>query len=707
MPRGASGRLTGAALCAAVVLLGLATVASPAEAAPASVSVRTVPPIAGVEIGADGVSARTDANGVASLPITATDGLQERLRAAPTQITPDLTAEFDRVIGSPRRGFTMGLRIRRLVTYRFAGPDKLPIDPQRISGIELRSNTGETVAVKDAEVTAPLWLAASRTQQTTQGLISKDLYWTVSHVTVDGAEVVNKGQQKFVPNQLRDWTVKLLFYQVRVVATDALFGGPAGERLELTRPDASVLTVPLDHGEVHLPNVPRGNYQMKVAGGGLAFVRPVGISKDQVLAVEVVTTLDITLVALGLGSVAAGLVLVGRRRRVAALVSRLRRSGRPPGTRPPARRRMLSRTTVVLLTALVLAAPAGLTAPAAEASPSAGPRPPVLAYYYIWFNPMSWDRAKKDYPMLGRYSSGDPEVMRRHVAMAKSAGLTGFLVSWKHTDVLDPRLDQLVETARAQDFKLGVVYQGLDFQRNPLPAAQVALDLRYFAERYAADPVFGLFRKPVVVITGTERFTADELAGIIGPVRSRLHVLASAKNVEDYRRVAAQVDGDAYYWSSADPGRPAFGQKLAQMGNAVHDRNGLWLAPAPAGFDATDIGGHRIIDRRDSATLRRAMAGAAASAPDAISVISWNEFSENSHIEPSEKHGTAALQALQDFTGTSATPLATGTDSSDGDGRATGLPGWAALAITAAVLLAIPVAVAAVRRRRRPPSPPD
>src|SRR5437868_9901085 len=23
---------------------------------------------------------------------------------------------------------------------------------------------------------------------------------------------------------------------------------------------------------------------------------------------------------------------------------------------------------------------------------------PVLAYYYIWFDPQSWDRAKKDYP---------------------------------------------------------------------------------------------------------------------------------------------------------------------------------------------------------------------------------------------------------------------------------------------------------------------
>src|SRR5512138_753305 len=34
---------------------------------------------------------------------------------------------------------------------------------------------------------------------------------------------------------------------------------------------------------------------------------------------------------------------------------------------------------------------------------------PVMAYYYIWFDPQSWDRAKTDYPLLGRYSSDDTD----------------------------------------------------------------------------------------------------------------------------------------------------------------------------------------------------------------------------------------------------------------------------------------------------------
>jgi hypothetical protein len=36
------------------------------------------------------------------------------------------------------------------------------------------------------------------------------------------------------------------------------------------------------------------------------------------------------------------------------------------------------------------------------------------------------------------------------------------------------------------------------------------------------------------------------------------------------------------------------------------------------------------------------------SAPDAIGLISWNEFSENSHIEPSHAFGNRYLQVLKE-----------------------------------------------------------
>ena len=81
--------------------------------------------------------------------------------------------------------------------------------------------------------------------------------------------------------------------------------------------------------------------------------------------------------------------------------------------------------------------------------------------------PSSWGRAKSDYPVLGRYSSDDETVMRTHVRWARTAGITGFVVSWKRSPVLDRRLDLLVRVAQAENFKLAIIYQGLDFFRRP------------------------------------------------------------------------------------------------------------------------------------------------------------------------------------------------------------------------------------------------
>jgi hypothetical protein len=44
--------------------------------------------------------------------------------------------------------------------------------------------------------------------------------------------------------------------------------------------------------------------------------------------------------------------------------------------------------------------------------------------------------------------------------------------------------------------------------------------------------------------------------------------------------------------------------------------------------------------------LLRQHEAAQSSNPDADGVISWNEFSENSHIEPSEAHGSRYLHVL-------------------------------------------------------------
>ena len=165
----------------------------------------------------------------------------------------------------------------------------------------------------------------------------------------------------------------------------------------------------------------------------------------------------------------------------------------------------------------MLAALAVATAASPPQARAAAHPDPLYAYYYIWFNGTSWDRAKTDYPVLGRYSSHDRGVMRQHIAWAKRAGIDGFIVSWKSTPVLNRRLERLADVPATEHFKLLVIYQGLDFYREPLPASRVAKRPRLFRAHLARRSVVPRrSHKPLVVWSGTWRFSRRDVPLVTG-----------------------------------------------------------------------------------------------------------------------------------------------------------------------------------------------
>ncbi len=287
--------------------------------------------------------------------------------------------------------------------------------------------------------------------------------------------------------------------------------------------------------------------------------------------------------------------------------------------------------------------------PRGIANAAVGPIP-ILAYYYIWFDTKSWERAKLDYPLLGRYSSDDSAVMLQHIKWAQAAGIDGFIVSWKSTEKLDRRLDQLIGLAGRENFKLVIIYEGLDFERNPLPITKVDADLNYFLEKYADHTVFDLFQKPMVIWSGTWKFSREDIQRVTQDKRKHLLILASEKNVEGYARLADIVDGNAYYWSSVNPStHSGYLEKLTEMAKVIHENGGLWIAPTAPGYNSVLLGGTTIVERSEGQTLVTQMNTALQSSPDAIGLISWNEFSENTHMEPSINFGNHYLQVLTDF----------------------------------------------------------
>ena len=677
----------------ALVLAGAdAAPAGAAGQAPRPVTVQTIPAIEGVHMHLRSRRFVTDERGRTTIAFTAADAgrkgfaeLLAPLRVRPKRLADGGIARFERLFpwrGPRRPEARIALSTHYRITPTFADLEGRPVAPELVDRYSLKSRHGIRLTRRGA---TPVLLQASRVVRFAGRLVSKQIDWSVEHVMVDGSDVVNRAQQRFKPSRLRGrLPVKLLFFPVTFSARDAIFGFPVGRGVEVVKPNGTRVRFAFGDGaSVRLDRLPRGLYRVTVDGRGYSFERPVALSRFQDVELEVITYLDVMVVMGLLGGVAL-LLLVARR---PALRRRL--------TRPLRRRHgaAVALATGVVLLALVFGAGAALAAPPINTTK-------LFAYYYIWFNPSTWNRAKKDYPLLGRYSSDETTIMRQHIELAKKAGIDGFFVSWKSTPLLDERLGKLVSVARQEHFKLAIIYQGLDFERRPLPASRVAGDLDRLRHRFARGPVFDAFEKPLVIWSGTWEFGLKEARGVTEPRRDRLLILASERTAEDYLAKSSAFDGDAYYWSSVNPDTfPGYPGKLAGMAAAVHGRGGLWIAPAAPGFDGRMIGGDTVVSRRGGETLRREMDVAQQSDPDAIGLISWNEFSENSHVEPSRRHGAAALRTIADIRGAD---LSVGgdLDSSEPISRGAG-PGALTSVVTFLIVLGAGVTLLLVGRRRR------
>ena len=143
--------------------------------------------------------------------------------------------------------------------------------------------------------------------------------------------------------------------------------------------------------------------------------------------------------------------------------------------------------------------------------------------------------------------------------------------------------------------------------------------------------------------------------------------------------------------------------KLTALGAAVHAHHGLWFAPAASGYDGRDLGGSRVIGRNNGLTLQHSLDTAYQSSPDAVAVISWNEWSENTYIEPGAQYGDRELVVLKAYLQArnrgAPTGTGTGTDSSDSGGSSNWTGARAAVAL-GLLLLAMLILLPLLGRRR-------
>ncbi|MEP6980581.1 MAG: hypothetical protein ABJA16_07440, partial [Nakamurella sp.] len=284
------------------------------------VTVFTVPVMAGVPVTFNGETKSTDSTGTAKFidslepqsgslaARVSSAAFNSTIDGAPVQVKPA------RFVNEGKQRVLLALNIYWNITLAFVnGTDQQPIPDDRISTITLKNSIGEEIDVPPG---GSIWVQGSRVVPLQGEFVDKKLTLTVQKVTYQGTNVVNSGQQSFLPSEVQSFSANLLFFSVDIQVGDGLFGFAAGDSIDLVFPDSHVENFALnDSGSVLIPSLPRGTYELTAVGGGLKLVQPLAVSRNQEIEVKLYTWLDIILLLLAGSVFVVVTVFVGIRKK--------------------------------------------------------------------------------------------------------------------------------------------------------------------------------------------------------------------------------------------------------------------------------------------------------------------------------------------------------------------------------------------------------
>ena len=297
--------------------------------------IRTVPAIADARIVLDGIPHRTMNDGTITLTIS---GAQRTALAADrdahlqmsTQVVTLPDGGRARFLGWFEEGYhfsrvgdavqveTAGFDVEYLTSFSFTDSHGAPVDPARVSSLQLRDSVGGATATAAGR---SVWLLGRHVVNAAGDVSLRKIEYRLTSARVRGVNVVGDSNARFVPSANKHVRFKLRLFTVKFRARDVLFGSPIGSAIDIALQDGTTLHVSLNHGTATVLNMPNGPYEVRVHAQG--------IGRNQTLSVAGDGTADLQII--GLYDLAAGFAVFAFV--VVALVAlrhRLRRPTRRP-----------------------------------------------------------------------------------------------------------------------------------------------------------------------------------------------------------------------------------------------------------------------------------------------------------------------------------------------------------------------------------------
>lgn len=324
-------------------------------------------------------------------------------------------------------------------------------------------------------------------------------------------------------------------------------------------------------------------------------------------------------------------------------------------------------TSRVLLTCLLLLL-SGLSQAAAPLNPRA------IAFYYNWYGspaldgaPLHWahevirendrdptrrripgdgDIAANFYPQLGEYSSADPAVIERHMAMLASARVGIVAVTWLGVD--DPSFRSvrpLLDAAQRHGLRIC-------FQIEPV-ARKTALDardaMRDLIDRFGAHPAFYRdpdSRRPLFFVYDSYVIDAGQWARVLAAngrdsIRGGdydadvLGLWVGADEYDFFER--SGFDGFYTYFASRGFSYGATPEHWPRLQRWAKQHGKLFVPSVGPGFMDTRVrpwNGRNTKDRDNGRYYDAMFRAVIASDAPFIGITSFNEWHEGTQIEP-------------------------------------------------------------------------
>jgi hypothetical protein len=272
----------------------------------------------------------------------------------------------------------------------------------------------------------------------------------------------------------------------------------------------------------------------------------------------------------------------------------------------------------------------------------------VYAFYFGWWTEGSWNDGRLIDRPAAPYDSRDAGAVGRHIDQARGVGIDAFIMSWfgpKDNNLTHQVFNILLDQAGARGFKAGAAVDMHEAGYNN-SVDEVRASLSHLIGDRVHHPAYLRYDgKPVIYFWNQGRFSVAqwrEIRSQVDPDHNTIWVMEGSNT--SYLTV---FDG-LYLFNTVWSNNPAATANTWQT--RTQQAGGWFYTPTvlPGWNDVTGRANPTATrDRADGQYLTRSWNGAAASGASVILITSWNEYFENSHIEPSQNHGTQAVDILR------------------------------------------------------------